>query len=38
LRAAANVKDFRVEEPDENTVVLYNDTRQNLGLRLDVGH
>ena len=34
----SSVKDFRVEEPDNNTVVLYNDNRQLLHLRLDVGH
>jgi len=34
----SSVKDFRVEEPDNNTVVLYNDNRQLLHLRLDIGH
>jgi hypothetical protein len=34
----SSVKDFRVEEPDNNTVVLFNDSRQLLHLRLDVGH
>ncbi|MFL5415612.1 MAG: LamG-like jellyroll fold domain-containing protein, partial [Myxococcales bacterium] len=34
----SSVKDFRVEEPDNDTVVLYNDNRQPLHLRLDVGH
>jgi hypothetical protein len=34
----SSVKDFRVEEPDANTVVLFNDSRQLLRLRLDVGH
>jgi hypothetical protein len=34
----SSVKDFRVEEPDNNTVVLYNDNRELLHLRLDVGH
>jgi hypothetical protein len=34
----SSVKDFRVEEPDNDTVVLYNDNRELLRLRLDVGH
>jgi hypothetical protein len=34
----SSVKDFRVEEPDNNTVVLYNDNKELLHLRLDVGH
>src|SRR5262249_41989132 len=32
---AAKVKDFRVEQPDANTAVLYNDNRQPLHLRLE---
>ena len=36
--ASGSVKDFRVEAPDDNTAVLYNDTKQLLRLRLDVAH
>ena len=36
--SSGSVKDFRVEAPDDNTVVLYNDNRQLLHLRLDISH